>query len=162
MSQTITVNTESGLNNAIGSIDAGLDFNGSAAASGTAYTIDITGGFTLSADIEAIALVKNATLVINGATHTINGGYTGSGTSGSRGFLVYDGNVTIENLTITDTVARGGAGGSFFAADAGGGGAGLGGGLLVATGGTVTLSGVNFTGDAAIGGAGGNGGAKCR
>jgi Hint domain len=159
MSQTISVNDETALNVAIGQIDAGLNFDNSTAAANTAYTIDFTGSFELSADIMAIALVNNASLTIDGETNTINGGYTGSATSGHRGFLVYDGNVTIQNVTIQDTVARGGAGGSFFAADAGGGGAGLGGGLLVATGGVVSLSGVNFTADAAIGGAGGNGGA---
>ncbi|HET6235806.1 MAG TPA: Hint domain-containing protein [Acetobacteraceae bacterium] len=159
MSQTITVDTESALNSAIAEIDNGLNFDGSAAATGTAYTINLGIGFTLSSDVMALALVKSATLTIDGHTNTINGGYTGSAGSGSRGFLVYQGDVTIQNVTITDAVARGGAGGSFFAAAAGGGGAGLGGGLLVASGGVVSLSGVNFTSDAAIGGAGGNGGA---
>ncbi len=159
MSQTITVSTESALNSAIAQIDNGLNFNGSAAATGTAYTINLGIGFTLSSDIMALALIKSATLTIDGHTNTINGGYTGSAGSGYRGFLVYQGDVTIQNVTITDAVARGGAGGSFFAAAAGGGGAGLGGGLLVASGGVVSLNGVNFTSDAAIGGAGGNGGA---
>ncbi len=159
MSQTITVDSEAALNTAIAQIDGGLNFNGTTAASGTAYVINIGIGFTLSSDIMALALVNSATLTIDGHTDTINGGYTGSAGSGFRGFLVYQGAVTIQNLTISDTVARGGAGGSFFAADAGGGGAGLGGGLLVASGGVVTLNGVNFTSDAAIGGAGGNGGA---
>jgi hypothetical protein len=159
--QSTTVDSEAALNQALQRIDLGQNFDGTMAAAGTAYTVTIGQGFTLTSDLDAISLVNDATLTITGGTQTqtINGDYTGVAGSGYRGFLVYQGNVTIQNLTITDTVARGGAGGSFFAAAAGGGGAGLGGGLLVASGGTVTVSGVNFTGDAAIGGAGGNGGA---
>jgi hypothetical protein len=119
MSQTITISTELALNSAIAQIDNGLNFDGSAAATGTAYTINLGIGFTLGSDIMALALVKSATLTIDGQTNTINGGYTGSAGSGYRGFLVYQGDVTIQNVTITDAVARGGAGGSFFAAAAG-------------------------------------------
>ena len=84
------------------------------------------------------------TLTIDGAGNTMNGGGTYSG------FLVYGGTVGIQNLTIQDTAAIGGTGGS--GAIPGGGGAGLGGGLFVATGADVTLSNVSFAGDSAIGG----------
>jgi hypothetical protein len=47
------------------------------------------------------------------------------GMGDQRGFFVYGGNVTLENLTIENAVAQGGAGGP-----GGGGGAGLGGGLF--------------------------------
>ena len=68
--------------------------------------------------------------------------------------------MTIDNLTIADTVARGGAG----AYGGGGGGAGLGGGLFVASDtadgaapAQVTLNNVTFSHNSAIGGAGGLG-----
>ena len=61
-------------------------------------------------------------LVIDG------GGGTLDGAGHYRGLLVFGGDVTIENLTIADAAAIGGAGGLH----GGGGGAGLGGGLFVA------------------------------
>ena len=64
------------------------------------------------------------------------------------------GNVTVQNLTITEALAGGGDGGSGIAA--GGGGAGLGGGLFVGAAATVGLNNVNFSKDVAAGGNGGN------
>jgi autotransporter-associated beta strand protein len=72
----------------------------------------------------------------------------------TRGLFVYNGQVSISDLTIQNAIALGGGGS--------GGGAGLGGGLFVAgansgtTGGNVTLDGVTFTDDAAQGGLGGD------
>jgi hypothetical protein len=62
--------------------------------------------------------------------------------------------VSVNDLTIADAKALGGAGG----AGGGGGGAGLGGGLFVASGASVTLNDVSFHGDQATGGAGAGGG----
>jgi hypothetical protein len=119
------------------------------------YTITLGADITAGGDLEAISLASGVNLTINGA------GFTYSGNGLYEGLFVYQGNVTVQNLTIADAVAQGGAGGS----GGGGGGAGLGGGLFVAgttdgagsVGGNVTLSGVTFTDDSALGGAGGAG-----
>ncbi len=65
-------------------------------------------------------------LTIDGNGATLDGGAV-NGVGGHRGLFVYSGNVTIENLTLSNMNAIGGAGVS-----GGGGGAGLGGGLFVA------------------------------
>jgi hypothetical protein len=104
------------------------------------YTITIQGTITATADLTAIDLDAGVSLTIN----TAGGGGTLSGNGLYRGLFVYQGDVTVENLTITSAVALGGAG-------VGGGGAGLGGGLFVAgttdgagNGGVVTLDDVNL------------------
>ena len=93
-------------------------------------------------------------------TLTVDGGNSVIDGDGKyRGFFVYSGAVTIEDLTIQNAAAIGGVGGS----GGGGGGAGLGGGLYVADNtadgaaspGDVTLENVTFSHDSAIGGAGG-------
>jgi hypothetical protein len=129
---------------------------------GDKYTITLgTGGITLaeSADISAIDLKGSDQLVINGEGDTLNGA------DAYRGLFVYSGQVTIEDLTIKNAAAKGGAGGS--GSGGGGGGAGLGGGLFVADDAAhgaapsdVTLIGVNFAGDSATGGAGGGNGGE--
>jgi hypothetical protein len=128
-----------------------------------AYEIDLA-STTISLDpgavataLKAINLKSGVTLDIKGAA---NGGSILDGAGLERGLFVYSGVVTIENLTIQNVVARGGAGGQD-----GGGGAGLGGGLFIAdntadasaVAGHVTLTGVSFINNAAIGGAGGGG-----
>jgi hypothetical protein len=116
----------------------------------TSYTISLDSSLTLSADLDAINLANGSSLTILG------NGYTLDGNGLYRGLFVYDGNVTIGNLTLSDMKAVGGAGGSGSTGGAGG-GAGLGGGLFVASGGDVTLNGVSFSADSATGGAGGAG-----
>jgi hypothetical protein len=137
-----TVSSFADLNSAIEAAD------GRAAGSG-AYTISLTGDITNTADLKALNLAAGVRLVIDG------NGYTLSGANQYEGFFVYQGNVTVENLTIEDALAVGGAGVS-----GGGGGAGLGGGLFIAgnnssegTGGNVTLNAVTFLNDQATGGA---------
>ncbi len=144
-----------------------VDWNAAvtAIAGGTsAYSITLSAGFTLNSDPLAINLGSGGTLSIDG------GGFVIDGASTWRGLFVYSGQVSINNLGVSHTVARGGAGGygtfilsSFnklplvrdIAGYGGGGGAGLGGGLFVASGGTVSLANVLFAGDAAVGGHGG-------
>jgi hypothetical protein len=140
---TFNVGSEAQLNAAIAAIDVG----GGDVLPNIAYTINLTGGFTLSSDPDAINLGSGDTLTIQGNGATISGG------GSYRGLFVYSGQVDIDALTIASARAIGGKGGS--AEYGGGGGAGLGGGLFVASGGTVTLAGVSFTGDSATGGAGG-------
>jgi hypothetical protein len=112
--------------------------------------VDIALGSTA---LDAINLAAGNTLDIDG-----NGG-TLDGSNAQSGLFVYSGTVTVENLSLDNFVARGGAG-----AGGGGGGAGLGGGLFVAdnaqanpaaVAGAVTLTNVSFSGDSATGGHGG-------
>jgi len=90
------------------------------------------------------AITQN--LTINGGT-----GNTVSGNNAVQVFFVNSGTVAINNLTIINGKAQGGAGGNN-----GGGAAGMGGGLLVNSTANVTLSGVSFSSNAAVGGAGGS------
>ena len=76
-------------------------------------------------------------------TQTISGGST------YRPLFIRSGTVTLQDLTITNSVATGGAGGR----NRGGGGAGLGGGLFIYNG-NVAIKRVNFTNNQAIGGSG--------
>jgi len=115
-------------------------------------TITISGTITESHDLYAINLQSGVSLTID----TTGGGGTLDGDGLYRGLFVYQGDVTVQDLTIDDAAAIGGNG-----ASGGAGGAGLGGGLFVAgttagagTGGNVTLDDVVFTGDSAAGGAG--------
>jgi autotransporter-associated beta strand protein len=163
---TATATSASDLNALIKAADS--------ATSGT-FTIDISGSIALNTlpavadgetlafsgnsavetpvtavpDIAAINLQSGVSLVIAGSNNAVlDGGNT------VRGLFAYAGNVTVNNLTLQNMVARGGAGGN--SGWAGGGGAGLGGGLFVGAGANVTLNGVGFSGDQAIGGAGGD------
>jgi fibronectin-binding autotransporter adhesin len=91
--------------------------------------------------------------------YTIDGnGFTLSGDSQFRGLTIGSGgnaSATIQNLTIQDTVATGGAGSA--GAGGGGGGAGLGGALFIGNQGTVTVDNVRLLSSRAVGGTGGTG-----
>ena len=139
---TYDVASESDLNAAIESID----LTGAQSQPNLAYTIKFTTSFALSTDLYAINLATGDTLTIRGANYAL------SGSGAERGFFVYSGVVAIENLTMENMTATGGAGGA--AADPGGGGAGLGGALFIGSQGAVTLSRVQFLNDSAVGGAG--------
>jgi hypothetical protein len=75
-------------------------------------------------DIAAINLKSGVSLVFNGSNNA-----TLDGRDTVRGLFAYSGSVTVDNLTLQNMVALGGAGGA--GSNAGGGGAGLGGGLFV-------------------------------
>ncbi len=142
---TYSASSASSLSGEIKTIDEQSSGNG------TNYVINLTAGATMneSPAPEAINILAGDTLTINGQGATLNG-------QGSyRGLFVYAGVVTIENLTIENAAAIGGAGGQ--GSFGGGGGAGLGGGLFVASRGAVTLDSVSFQADRATGGAGGAG-----
>ena len=136
------------------------------------YTIKFANGIGETANDQQIELHAGVDLTIDGADDTLNGG------GAYRGLYVYAGDVTIENLTIANAAAIGGAGsdGPYNVGGAsgggggagngqlginsqggggGGGGAGLGGGLFVAAAGDATLENVSFSGNSALGGAGG-------
>ncbi len=149
-----SVTTEAQLNAALALITA----QGSIFPAGTNFTIQIAASdLLLTSALQAVNVMAGETLVIDGMGHTLDGGGT------QQGLFVYSGNVTVENLTIANALAQGGAGGAFVAGGAGGGGgAGLGGGLFVAgtaNGGAapavVTLDHVSFSNDSAVGGQGG-------
>ncbi len=147
---TFTVTTEDELNAAIRSIDVG----GSNAAANTAYTIHVTATISLLDDLLAFNLPSGASVTVQGTNGSGSAeAQTIDGNHDQRGFFVYAGTVTLQNLDIANAQALGGAG-----VGLGGGGAGLGGGLFVASGGDVTLSNVGFSGDSATGGAGGGSG----
>jgi hypothetical protein len=103
---TCTVNSASDLISAITTVDNNPS---------TSYTINIDNNITLTASTTLPAINTTSMLTINGGSNTLDGG------KAQRGFFVYSGTVTIENVTIENAIAQGGGGGS-----SGGGGAGLG------------------------------------
>lgn len=129
-------------------------------------TIVFTSNITLTSasggDLQAIQLgaVSPGTLTIDGNGFALSGG------NQFRGFVVGSTFATagippavtlnLQNITIQNTVATGGAGGTGLGG--GGGGAGLGGALFIGTGATVNASNVNLVNSSAVGGAGGVGG----
>ncbi len=160
--QIITVASELDLNQAIALVDS--------ATSGD-YIIQLTGNITEGTDTGGTITFNGEMLAAPAALYALNlqsgvlltidgGGNTLSGASQYGGLFAYAGSVTIQNLAIENTVAAGGSGAS--AQRAGGGGAGLGGGLFVASGADVTVSGVTFSDNAAEGGAGGTYSASAR
>src|SRR5690606_14897732 len=107
-------------------------------------TIELQANITLTADLPVV----DTSLAIHG------GGFTLSGADQYRGLMVIQGAepglvaVAIEDLTIANTLARGGTGGD--GAYAGGGGAGLGGALYVGEGTLVTVENVTILSSSAI------------
>jgi autotransporter-associated beta strand protein len=145
-SVTYTVSNAADLQADLNAIDTRQNANGGADID---YVIDLSGNITLAADLPVLALGYGS-LTINGNGSAINGG------GHYAGLIAYSGTTTLNDLSIDDTVARGGNGGNGGGtASGGGGGAGLGGGLFVAQDADVVLDGVNFSGDSAIGGNGG-------
>ncbi|WP_305782257.1 Hint domain-containing protein [Acidisphaera sp. S103] len=159
-----SVNNEQQLNQALATIDAittpgtyTITFTGNITeGTDTGQSISYNGGsLSAPADLYAINLHTGVDLVINGGNYALDGANT------YRGLFAYAGTVDVQNLTIQNAVAQGGAG----AVDGGGGGggAGLGGGLFVAGptqgagGANVTIDNVKFSNDSAIGGDGGSG-----
>ncbi|MCX7381393.1 MAG: Hint domain-containing protein [Alphaproteobacteria bacterium] len=146
MGTNFTVTSATQLSNDIATIDVG----GELAAPGASYTITLAADIVLSGDLLAINLAPGAALTIIGDGHTIFGGGL------YNGIYLAAGTLTLQSLTVTNTLAKGGDGGQAlgFYASGGGGGAGLGGGLFVAAGASATLSSVSFFGNQAIGGSG--------
>ncbi len=129
---------------------ASIDFGGDLSEAGGTYTITLGADIILAGDMLAINLAPGAQLYILGAGHTVFGGDI------YRGLFLSAGTLSLQSLTISSTVAKGGDGGQGlgFYASGGGGGAGLGGGLFVAAGASAALSSVSFFSNQAIGGSG--------
>ena len=112
---------------------------------------------------DTAAQIGVTTIDISGVITQGTGGSGGTidGVGLYRGLLVYAGDLSIQNLTIRDAKAIGGAGGTggggglFIAGTNVVGGSNIVAGTIVTTGGTVTLNNVAFTNDSATGGAGG-------
>ncbi len=155
MSETIfRVADLAGLNAAFRVISLEGGGNDGSAGEGTAFTISLdvpSGTLTLDAGLLAINLAEGTSLTLLGNGATLDGA------GWQRGLFVQAGTVTIQGLTIANTVAAGGVGGDGWFG--GGGGGGLGGGLFVAAAGVVTLQDVAFTNNTAQGGHGGDGNA---
>ena len=135
---TFIVYNQAELNNAI----TGIEQQGTAGNYTIQFGGDIIEGQSGQPDgIYAISLPSDIDLTIDGAGDTLNG----AGIDG--GLAVLSGKVTIESLTIEDTVAQGQAG-----EQSGGGGAGLGGGLFVGSGASVALTNVSFQAELRAGG----------
>jgi hypothetical protein len=96
---TFTASDFNSLNTAIKDIDAD-------AATNTSYTIKVTAGISLGV-LEAINLDSGSSVTIEG----MNSGGTSAqvetinGQDLERGFFVYSGSVTLENLTLTNMTA---------------------------------------------------------
>ena len=101
---TFTASDFNSLNTAIEDIDA----TGADAAASTGYTIKVTGTIDLAV-LEAINLDTGSSVTIEGRN---SGGtsaqvQTINGQDLERGFFVYSGSVTLENLTLTNMTAVG-------------------------------------------------------
>ncbi|MEP9380214.1 Ig-like domain-containing protein [Aquabacter sp. CN5-332] len=156
MTTTFNISSAADLSSAIAEISSG----GASAATNTSYTFNFLTGFTLDRALGSISLLAASSLTIRG------GNFTMDGANAFGGFMVMSGSVSIDHLTIANTVQRGGDGedgkmwvnavGGNPTNGGGGGGAGLGGGLFVAAGSNVTLDTVSFSGNRAVGGDGGD------
>lgn len=114
-------------------------------------TVRLQSSITLTADLPTIG----RSLTVDGAGFTLSGAdlYRGLVVLRTGGGTAPPVNVDLQNLTIANTVAIGGAGGNGNAG--GGGGAGLGGAIFVGDGANLSVSNVNVTISTAIGGSGG-------
>ena len=117
-------------------------------SAGSGDRIVFTGNITLAADLPAVQ--TNVTIVGNGNSLSGNNQFRGLFIGAFSGATQVPVTVAVQDLTITNTRARGGTGGQ-----RGGGGAGLGGAIFVANQATLTVSNVNLTNNAAVGGNGG-------
>src|SRR6202011_5352364 len=88
------------LSNAIAEISQG----GASAAGNTAYTFNFQNGFTLDRTPTPIVLASTSSLTIHG------GGFTMDGANAFGGFMVMSGSVSLDHLTIANTLQRGGDG----------------------------------------------------
>ncbi|HVW20574.1 MAG TPA: putative Ig domain-containing protein, partial [Opitutaceae bacterium] len=123
---TLVVGTAADLVNALTTVDN----NGNPFVT---YLIQFAGSITLGATNTLPALNALVPVTIEGSNKTLDGGGI------QRGFTVLGGTVTLQNLSIMNTLAQGGSGGP-----GGGGGLGAGGGLFMAPGTNVTLNNMSF------------------
>ncbi|MCX7381068.1 MAG: Hint domain-containing protein [Alphaproteobacteria bacterium] len=153
---TFQVTTEAELNAALSVIAGGTG----------SYTITLTSDIIFDTALQPIMLAADGSLVLDGAGHSLNGGFAW------QGVVALSGTTTLKDITITGMAAIGGSGGGGWSmsgafgdsgATGSGGGAGLGGGLFVAgpnvvggstitAGAVVIVSNGNISGNLAKGG----------
>ena len=139
------------INQAIVNNDTNAVINFSSALAGQTITLSQTASTTPYGPTAFV--ISNADITINGANAP---GLILSGGNTLRPFAVEStGTLALENLTVEDGSAQGGAGGSNDYGGGGGGGAGLGG-AVYDDGGSFTAEGVTFTNNTAQGGSGGS------
>ncbi|MBV9431807.1 MAG: autotransporter domain-containing protein [Hyphomicrobiales bacterium] len=107
-------------------------------------SISFTANISTASDLPAIT----QSITVNGNNFTLSG--ANSTANGNSALFVFSGTVAINNLTISQVTAQGGAGGN-----SAGGGAGLGGALFVGAQANVTVSNVSLLNNVAQGGNGG-------
>jgi len=136
-----TVNNETELRDAIDGVNSVV---------GGTHNITFGANVTLTQSLPV--LMNTGTVNIIGDSNSVNG------QGAHRAFVVLDGTVNIENLTVQNALAKGGDGetGVVSGGAGGGGGLGAGGGLFVNDGADVTIVNVTFTDNKAQGGRGGN------
>ena len=153
----------------LGAGASSLAFSASAANFNANNASDLANAINRAANGDTITFTSNITLGSNLPSITKNitiqgNGETLSGRNLYRGFIIGDPfnssvtpTVAINNLTIDNTLAKGGDGavGDIGGGGSGGGGAGLGGALLVLAGANVTATNVTFQNGNAQGGTGG-------
>lgn len=133
----------------------GADYTVSSSAEFAQAIVDINANPTadhriiLSQDI-ALAAQPGPIMLTSGSLTVVGNSHAISGSGQYRAFFVESGAVALENLSITNGRAQGGAGGG-----GAGGGLGAGGAVFVDEGGSLRLKNVNFASNAAIGGSGG-------
>ena len=107
-------------------------------------SITFKNNISIASDLPAIT----QSITVNGGNFTLSG--ANSTANGNSALFVFSGMVAINNLTISQVTAQGGAGGN-----SAGGGAGLGGALFVGAQANVTVSNVSLLNNIAQGGNGG-------
>ena len=109
-------------------------------------SITFTANISTVSDLPAIT----QSITVNGNNFTLSGAQVPGTANGNSALFVFSGTVAINNLTISQVTAQGGAGGH-----GGGGGAGLGGALFVGAQANVAVSNVSLLNNVAQGGNGG-------
>jgi len=135
----------------------GADYTVSSSAEFAQAIVDINADPTanhriiFSQDI-ALAGQPRPIVLTSGSLTVVGNNHAISGNGQYRPFFVESGEVALEDLSITNGRAQGGAGGG-----GGGGGLGAGGAVFVDEGASLRLKNVDFSGNAAFGGTGGAG-----
>ena len=93
----ISVSSAADLVSALSSVDANPT---------TSYMVNFAGSITLSSTSNLPVIISSASVTIDGKGNILDGA------SLQRGFFVSAGNVTIQNLTVQNMLATGGAGGA--------------------------------------------------
>ncbi len=144
VAQAATITVSNTLDSGAGSLRDAI----STAGVGDTIAFSIPANSTITLTSGPLPIISQ-NLTIDGAGSS---GLKIDGNGANRVFFVDSGNVTIQNLTIQNANATGGAGGN-----SAGGGLGAGAAIFVNSGANVTVDTVNFTNNQAVGGAGGNG-----